>query len=189
MDSDSEDLEGLVLDEQLEDMPEDRECSGSETIDSPDASLTHDAYRQLLEELGDEEDPALSAPTFWPAIRVGDRRSEWNSLRAWVEELVHRYPHLDHHVIPRCWYLHNGHVEALVALRDHERISFAQSSPATSPVQWQWAFAQIESRLREWTAHAGCLSTHRSTPAPPRAIDDDAWEHFLARDEEAHRLL
>ncbi|MGC9156549.1 MAG: hypothetical protein ACP5HZ_13035 [Ferrimicrobium sp.] len=189
MDSDSEDRERLVLDEQLGDMPEDPECGGSETIDSPDAGLTHDAYRQLLEELGDEEDPALSAPTFWPAIRVGDRRSEWNSLRAWVEELVRRYPHLDHHVIPRCWYLHNGHVEALVALRDHERISFAQSSPATSPVQWQWAFAQIESRLREWTAHAGCLSTHRSTPAPPCAIDDDAWEHFLARDEEAHRLL
>ena len=187
MDSDSRAFEGFAEDEDFSATSEGRGGHVPEEIESRDPDTAEDAYRQLLEELGDAEDPALCSPTFWPAIPVADRRSEWNSLRAWVQELVERYPHLDHHAIPNCWYLHNGHVEALVALRDHERISFARSSPATSPIQWQWAFAQIESRLREWTAHAGCLSRHRSMPTPSHCVNEEAWEQFLALDEESRR--
>ena len=189
MDSSSHDLEGFTEDEDFSSTSECRGGHVSEEHDPVDPDAAEDAYRQLLDELGDDEDPALSSPTFWPAIPLADRRSEWNSLPAWVQELVERYPHLDHHVIPKCWYLHNGHVEALVALRDHERISFARSSPATSPIQWQWAFVQIESRLREWTAHAGCLSRHRPASIPSHCLDEEAWEQFLTLDEESHRPL
>jgi hypothetical protein len=126
----------------------------------------------------------LVGPTFWPGLPLSDVVSEWAELRDWVEELIQRYPHLDHHVIPACWYRHNGHVEALAALRDHERVSFADSSPATSPAQWHWAFAQIEGRLREWTAQAGCMSLHRDPVAQLRPVDDDAWDVWVAADRE-----
>jgi hypothetical protein len=126
----------------------------------------------------------LVGPTFWPGLPLADVVSEWAELREWVEGLIQRYPHLDHHVIPACWYRHNGHVEALAALRDHERVSFADSSPATSPAQWQWAFAQIEGRLREWTAQAGCMSLHREPVAQLRPVDDNAWDVWVAADKE-----
>jgi len=102
---------------------------------STENAQTENAYEQLLAEMGEDGDLNILPPTFWPDIPLADLRTGWISSREWVENLVRRYPHLDHHVIPGCWYLHNGHVEALVALRGHERMSFAESSPTSSPSQ------------------------------------------------------
>ncbi len=147
----------------------------SEMTDAYGALLGADG--SFLEDLDD-----LVGPTFWPAMAAGDVEVEWAELREWVEHLVERFPHLDHHVVPACWYRHNGHVEALVALRDHEKVSYADSSPATSPAQWHQVFALIESRLREWTAQAGCMSTHREPPARLPSVDDDEWDRWVAHD-------
>ena len=156
--------------------------------EQPDSALSeqHDAYAALLaadSSLPDDLDD-LVGPTFWSAIPLADLELEWAGLREWVECLVRRYPHLDHHVIPACWYRHNGHVEALAALRDHEQVSFADSSPATSPAQWHQVFALIERRLREWTAQAGCMSAHREAPARLHPVDDDEWAAWVASDKQ-----
>ena len=174
-------------------IPDPQQYSDEEGVESEEtprrSPSIENAYAQLLSELDGADDLNIPPPTFWPDIPLADLRTEWISLREWVENLVRRYPHLDHHVIPSCWYLHNGHVEALAALRDHERISFAESSPASSPSQWQWTFAQIEMRLREWTAHAGCLSVHRPTTVQLRPIDNEEWESFLAQELAARRHI
>jgi len=44
-------------------------------------------------------------------------------------------------------------------------------------------------RLREWTAHAGCLSVHRPPMVQLRPIDNDEWESFLAQELAARRRL
>jgi hypothetical protein len=53
--------------------------------------------------------------------------AEWGELREWVEDLVTRYPHLDHHPIPACWYRHNGHVE--VSFANHTASSLSVFGP------------------------------------------------------------
>ena len=74
----------------------------------------------------------LAGPTHWPDLAAEEAADTWAELAAWVSHLQDRFAHLDHHVIPRCWYRHNEHVEALTALRDHEQISFGPSAPATA---------------------------------------------------------
>jgi hypothetical protein len=146
-----------------------------------------DLGRRRLAELfaaGDVPDlDTIAGPLFWPGIPSADITAEWDGLRRWVERLVARYPHLDHHVIPRCWWRHPGHVEALQALRDHERVSFADSAAATAATDWQWRFALIEGRLREWTAHAGCGASHREPTIGVPAPDLSEWEEMVAADQ------
>jgi hypothetical protein len=128
---------------------------------------------------GPEQD---SGPLYWPDLTALEAGREWGDLRAWVEELVVRFPHLDHHAIPRCWFRHNGHVEALAALRDHERVAFDGSAPGTAAVDWHRAFRDIEARLREWTGQLACGATHE--PRVPRRRFDvaDEWNRFVNED-------
>ena len=90
-----------------------------------------------------------------------------------------RFPHLDHTVIPNCWWRHNGHVEALQALRDHEQVSYADSAPRSAATSWHREFGFIEARLREWAAHSGCAGQHREPLRPLRPTDDDAWDRYV----------
>lgn len=139
----------------------------------------------MLGDLLEADSPDLSAfapPVHWPDIRAVDARHEWRELRQWVERLTARFPHLDEHVIPRCWWRHNGHVEALQALKDHERIAYAPSSPASAGTDWHRGFALIESRLREWTAHCGCTTQHREPVQTLRAVGVDGFERWVEDD-------
>jgi hypothetical protein len=86
---------------------------------------------------------------------------------------------LDHHVVPRCWFKHNGHVEALVALRDHERVSFSDTAPATAPLDWLRALRDTAFLLRAWTADLPCGATHQAACVPLAAIDEDAWQRHI----------
>jgi len=126
---------------------------------------------------------ALAGPLHWPSIPSADIIEEWAELRGWVEALVGRFPHLDHHYIPACWWRHNGHVEALSALRDHERVSYADVSPGTAAVQWQWAMGLVEGRLKEWTSLAGCGAAHREQPGGLRPPDAEEWEGWVKADQ------
>jgi hypothetical protein len=131
----------------------------------------------------DTGDPAdVAAPTHWPSLPSVDAAAEWGELRAWVETLQGRFVHLDHHVVPRCWWRHNDHVEALSALRDHERSSFAPTAPASAPLDWFRALRDIAALLKAWTADLGCGATHTSLPTPLRAFDDGEWDRFVTAD-------
>jgi hypothetical protein len=124
----------------------------------------------------------IAEPLLWPSVTAADAAQKWAELRSWVEELTLRFAHLDHHVIPLCWWRHNEHVEALVALRDHERMCYANTSPPSAAVEWHRAFRDIEARLREWTSTLPCGSDHDPRPRPTRTIDEDEWTEFVAED-------
>ena len=129
----------------------------------------------------------IPSATHWPSLSAGDAAAEWEELRGWVDRLQNRFPHLDHHVIPPCWWRHNEHVEALAALRDHERVSFLASAPATAPVDWMRTLRDIAALLRSWTAESPCGSTHQDNPIRLRQSCMDGWEQHVAADLERRR--
>ena len=59
--------------------------------------------RELLAELYGTDGPpdleVLGSPVRWPDLPAVDAAYEWRQLRAYVEELVVRFAHLDHTVI------------------------------------------------------------------------------------------
>ena len=120
--------------------------------------------------LGADDLDELAGPTHWPELPADEAADVWAELGAWVARLQGRFAHLDHHVLPRCWYRHNGHVEALVALRDHEQVSFAPSAPATAALDWFRALRDVEALLRAWTAQLACGAAHEERP-PARSAD------------------
>jgi len=124
----------------------------------------------------------LNAPFHWPDLTPGDARTAWPELRTWVEDLVARFPHLDHHVIPACWWRHNGHVEALAALRDHERVSYAATAPATAAIEWHRALRDVEAMLRAWTGQHGCGASHSGRHRQLRPPAPAEWEQFVDAD-------
>jgi hypothetical protein len=131
---------------------------------------------------GDDLD-TFAPPLHWPSIPSVDYPVEMDSLRRWVKQLVERFEHLDTTVIPACWSLHNGHVEALAALRDHERGAYTESSPSKDGVDWHRALALIEARLREWTGWLGCASGHREPIRTTRTIDPDEWDKHVQQEQ------
>lgn len=124
----------------------------------------------------------LTGPLSWSQIPAPEASQAWAELRDWVEQLLERFPHLDHHAVPVCWWRHNGHVEALAALRDHERMCYSESSPPTAAVEWHRAFRDIEARLREWTSTLACGSVHDPRTRLARPTDTATWEGFVAED-------
>jgi hypothetical protein len=139
----------------------------------------------LAELFGADGPPDLddvAGPTYWPELAAGEARDAWPELRRWVGQLIERFPHLDHHVIPLCWFRHPGHVEALSALCDHERVSYSDSAPGTAAVDWHRAFRDIEARLREWTGQLACGASHETRLRQIRLENADEWGQFVASD-------
>ena len=129
----------------------------------------------------DLDEGMFAGPLYWPSIPSADIEQGFRDLRGWVQELLERFEHLDHAIIPPCWWRHNGHVEALQALRDHERLSYAESSPGQAATSWHREFQFIEMRLREWTSSYGCSQQeHRAPIRSARPTDEDAWAAMLA---------
>ncbi len=145
-----------------------------------------DDLREIMGTSIDDDLVDVPGPTHWPDLPAADAPAEWEELRRWVEELCARFPHLDHHVVPRCWWRHNQHVEALCALRDHERSSFADTAPATASVEWFRALRDITGILRAWTAELACGTSHQGDLTTLRPVDADEWGGFVAGDV-AHR--
>jgi hypothetical protein len=156
------------------------------SYDQTDQREADEAYgKRLLAELYGADGPpdleTFAGPLHWAAIRAVDLAQELHELRSWVEELLERFPHLDHTVIPSCWWQHTSHIEALQALRDHERVSYADTSPGTAAVDWHRALLLIECRLRDWTAWCGCASGHRDPIRRLRLLEETEWQgHVLA---------
>jgi hypothetical protein len=128
-------------------------------------------------EIGD-----LQGPTHWPSLLPDDARQAWADLRDWVEHLVDRFG-LETRAVPPCWYRHNTIVEALSALRDHERISFAPSASPTAAVDWFRALREIEHRLSEAGARTQCsVNEHRADPPRTWQTNQTQWRTFIEDD-------
>ena len=103
-------------------------------------------------------------------------------LRAWVGSVFGRFA-LEARVVRPCWYRHNARVEALSALRDHERICFAPNASPTAAVDWFWGLREVEHRMSEACARTQC-SVNEHRPDPPRAwtTDQGPWQRFVDAD-------
>jgi hypothetical protein len=143
-------------------------------------------FDELARALGDAYDAGdladVPPPTHWPVVPAADAAAEWEELAAWVQALCARFAHLDHHVIPRCWWRHNEHVEALAALRDHERASYSVTAPLTAPLDWFRALRDVAALLEAWTGELGCGASHTDPPARLRPIAPAEWKRHVAGD-------
>jgi hypothetical protein len=88
-------------------------------------------------------------------------------LCVWVDRLVDRFA-LDTRVLPPCWERHNGIVEALSALRDHERGSYAADADPRSGVDWLRALRDVRTLLTELAALTQCSVHQHREPARRR---------------------
>ncbi len=113
----------------------------------------------------------LASPVHWPSLTAEEREIRTAELQDWVDRIVARFA-LDTRVVPPCWLRHNGMVETLSALRDHERASYADSAPATAAVDWLRALRDVESLLRDLAGKTQCSTqAHRSElPRPARPV-------------------
>lgn len=167
------------------DDPPDEELEEQQETDGRDA-LTRLFAADGPSDLEDNE--LFEGPLYWPGVAAANIAAAFTELREWVQALLDRYEHLDHRAIPPCWWRHPGHIEALQALRDHERGTFAESSPPQAATSWQREFQFTETRLREWTAYYGCDQTNHKIPSRrSRPIDEDEWSDMLTEDQVRRR--
>jgi len=103
----------------------------------------------------------LDGPIHWPSLTAEERTVRSDELRDWVEKFGARFD-IDVRVIPPCWQRHEGMVESLSALRDHERASYADTATPTAAVDWLRAHYARSSN--------GCMSSPPRPNAPPKPI-------------------
>jgi hypothetical protein len=141
----------------------------------------HDIVRRSLEQrqrVATRETPnadEVEAPLHWPSLAALNAQREWPKFSEWVGELRDRYKGLDSYVVPACWYEHESLVMALQALRDHERVAYAKSSPASSGTDWHRAYRDITALLRAFTADLRCGHG-------PESAETGAFDKFVAAD-------
>jgi hypothetical protein len=115
-----------------------------------DAPASADAFGQL------------DGPVHLPSLTARERERAMAQLREWVPLLVRRFV-IEPRGIPPCWEQHNGMVEALFALKDHERACYAETASPTAAVEWFHALREIESRLISLGSMTHCTRhEHRS---------------------------
>ena len=124
----------------------------------------------------------VTAPLYWPTLTPLDAEREWPALRTWVTRLRERYDELDSHFIPACWYRHPAIVSALQALRDHERVAYDPSSPASAGTDWHRAYRDITSQLRSFSGYLRCTNTEHFPSRPVLVGDEEAWTKFVGED-------
>ena len=105
----------------------------------------------------------LAGPLHLPSLTKAERDDAIGQLRGWVGQLVQRFS-LEARVIPPCWEEHNGMIEALLALRDHERACYADSAAPTAAVDWLRALQEVTHFLTELNANTQCtMHEHRES--------------------------
>jgi hypothetical protein len=121
------------------------------------------------EPLSFEADPFEQAfgkpvgPVHLPSLLDGDRARALAELNAWVDQLILRFS-IEPRVIPPCWRKHNGMVEALFALRDHERASYASSASPTAGVDWLRALHDVTHLVADLNAVTMCSAREHRDP-------------------------
>jgi hypothetical protein len=131
-------------------------------------------------DLGELAD-AFGAPLFWPDLGADRATEEWRALADWVARLVARFD-WDTHVVPACWWRHNHLVEALAALRDHERGCYAATAPPTGAVEFHRALRDIEARLKTWVADLCCDARHDPSHDRDRYLPLNGFDDWVGAD-------
>jgi hypothetical protein len=121
--------------------------------ESPVVAALTELTSRLSSDGGDFDE--FEGPIYWPTRDREQAEFDWPALAAWVHRLRERFPHMTAR-IPDCWYRHNDLVEALLALRDHERVSYSSTAPASAAVEWHRAFRDMESRWEAWVKRFTC---------------------------------
>jgi hypothetical protein len=111
--------------------------------------------------------PREVGPLHVPSLTARERDAVLPDLCVWVDRLVDRFA-LDTRVLPPCWERHNGIVEALSALRDHERGSYAADADPRSGVDWLRALRDVRTLLTELAALTQCSVHQHREPARRR---------------------
>lgn len=129
-----------------------------------------------------DDDGGDTGPTHWPTLPSRVAEGAWTQLREWVEQLVDRFA-LDTRTVPPCWFRHNGIVEVLSALRDHEQACFAPDAPSSAGIDWFRALREAEYRLVDCAGRTQCSALeHRPDPNRVWRVDEGAWGAFVAAD-------
>jgi hypothetical protein len=114
----------------------------------------------------------LDGPVHLPSLTARERERVMVQLRGWVALLVRRFA-IEPRVIPPCWEKHDGIVEALLALKDHERVCYAEAASPTAAVEWFHAYREIEARLTSLAAMTHCTrQEHRFELVQDWALND-----------------
>lgn len=145
------------------------------------------ALKQAIGIYDEDDTDDIPSATHWPTIATDDLTSEWEKLRTWVDALQQRFGHLDHHIIPYCWFRHNEHVEVLSALRDYEASSFSSTAPSTAPVDWFRALRDMSQMLKSFTSELSCGSTHQDPEIRQVSESQGEWGKFVQLQLEARR--
>ncbi|MHB2029397.1 MAG: hypothetical protein ACYCPT_11345 [Acidimicrobiales bacterium] len=124
----------------------------------------------------------VTGPLHWPTLTPLDAEREWPALRAWVTGLRERYDELDFHYVPACWFMHPAIVSCLQGLRDHEKMSYDPSSPASAGTEWHRAFRDMVALLRTFTSNLRCTNTEHFASRPTPSVDDKLFDEFVAED-------
>ena len=117
-----------------------------------------------------------TGPLHVPSLTAEERDLLMPELVDWVDRLIDRFT-IDARTIPPCWGRHNAHVEALAALRDYERGSFAGDADPRSGVDWLRAVREIRSLLVDFAALTQCSVQQHRDP-PPRLTTPHGDPHF-----------
>lgn len=121
----------------------------------------------------------FEGPLYWPDVAADQLEEAYEALRTWVEAALIRFS-WDSQVLPACWWRHAPFVEALVALRDHERGSYAPTASATAAIEFHRAVRDIEARLRAWRAELRCEATHDPSHDQPRTLPHGGFADYVA---------
>lgn len=109
----------------------------------------------------------VGGPLHVPSLTADEREALLNDLEPWVEHLARRF-NIDHRTIPPCWVRHNGMLESLVALRDHERASFSDGASPAAAVDWLRALRDVTALLRDMAALTMCTAHEHRTDVTGR---------------------
>lgn len=165
-------------------MTSDRDAQAT-TGESPVVAALTELTSRLSAE-GDDFDE-LEGPIYWPTREAQQAEFDWPALAAWVRGLRERFPHMTAR-IPDCWYRHNDLVEALLALRDHERVSYSGTAPASAAVEWHRAFRDMEARWDSWIKRFTCMVPGRAhEPLDLNSLDHDQVFAAFVKDDLSRR--
>jgi hypothetical protein len=128
-------------------------------IESVVAGLRSEVAKLRKARADQEKQRELRLP--WNKLTAEQAEHRWTDLRAWVGELVIRNG-IGPKEIPNCWYLHDGLVDELEALRWACIEANRPDAKGIEPLWWREALHKARAR---WTAFNpnGCALDHSET--------------------------
>ena len=125
----------------------------------------------------EEQQRELRQP--WHLLTAAQAERRWLDLRDWVDWFVARNS-IGAKEVPNCWYLHDGLVDELEALRWAWIDTNKPAARGVDPIWWREALHRARGRWPLFNVN-GCAKTH-SEPSPRVMGGEREWENFLAED-------